>query len=402
MSKFDTLFLRVQAADEALHIRRRLRCVTPDGPGAIKIDGRTLRNFSSNDYLGLARHPSLVQRAHEWALTHGVGAQSSRLVCGHFAIHEKIESKIARAKGTEAALLMTSGWQANASVLPALLNAASKTGAPRVYADRLNHASLHHACQAAGVRQIRFKHNDLSDLERLLVSHSERPGPCFIVTESVFSMDGDRVDVVRLADIAARHRAFVYLDEAHATGVIGPHGMGLSALANGGVDLAMGTFSKALGGFGAYVAGSSAMCDFLVNKCSGFVFSTSLPPGVLGAIDAALDMTISGAAARSGLARQSNRLRSALRMLGFEVGASSTQIVPVMVGDAARALQWSAALEAAGFLVVAIRPPTVPVGTSRLRIVLSAAHTDEDVDALMATLADIMRRDGGWREAGAS
>jgi 8-amino-7-oxononanoate synthase len=326
-------------------------------------------------------------------------------VCGNLSLHEAIEAKIAKAKGTEASLLLASGWQANAAVLPALLRVPRESGkaqreaqAPRVYSDRLNHASLHHGCQAAGVRQIRFRHNDLDHLESLLQAQRVADGdnaasgatPSFIITESVFSMDGDRVDVVRLADIAQRYGAFVYLDEAHATGVLGPKGMGLAGLAPGGIDLTMGTFSKAMGGFGAYIAGSRAMCDYLINACSGFIYSTALPPQVLGAIDAALDLVPTLDAERAWLAARADRLRNGLNRLGIDTADSSTQIVPAIIGDAQRALEISAELQSAGFLVIAIRPPTVPAGTSRLRIALSAAHSDDDVDALLAALAKIL------------
>lgn len=398
MSKLDALFLQQLDEAESRHVRRRLRRVEPSVPGRIVLDGRTLLNFSSNDYLGLARHPALCERAREWADAYGTGAQASRLVCGNLTPHETIEAKIAQAKGTEAAVLLASGWQANAAILPALLRVARARGEPRVYTDRLNHASLHHGCQAAGVRQIRFLHNDLDHLESLLQAQRLKDdadgtaGASFIVTESVFSMDGDRVDVIRLADIARRYDAFVYLDEAHATGVLGPEGMGLAALAPSGIDLAMGTFSKAMGSFGAYIAGSRAMCDYLINTCSGFIYTTALPPQVLGAIDAALDLVPTLDDARVKLAARADRLRAGLHRLGIDTADSSTHIVPAMIGDAQRALEISAALQRAGFLVIAIRPPTVPAGTSRLRIALSAAHGDDDVDALLAALAEIIGR----------
>ncbi len=386
MSKLDPLFSSELALAESRHVRRRLRTATTAAAGRIALSGAPALNFSSNDYLGLSRHPLLIERAREWAARHGAGAQASRLVCGNLDLHEQVEAKLARLKGTQAALLLASGWQANAAVLPALLRAAAGQGEVQVYADKLNHASLHHGCQAAGVKQIRFRHNDLDHLETLLAA---RPGPAarFIVTESVFSMDGDRTDVARLAALADRYNAFVYLDEAHATGVLGPGGMGLAGLAPGRIDLAMGTFSKALGGFGAYIAGSRALCDYLINACSGFIYTTALPPAVLGAMDAALDLVPTLDAERTRLAASGERLRTALRGLGLDTGASSTQIVPALVGDAARALTLAADLEQRGLLAVAIRPPTVPAGTSRLRIALSAAHRDADVDRLIAGLA---------------
>ncbi len=387
MSKLDPLFSSELARAETRRVRRRLRTAGAAAPGRLVLDGQPVLNFSSNDYLGLSRHPLLVERSREWTARHGAGAQASRLVTGNLDLHEQVEAKLARLKGTEASLLLASGWQANAAVLPALLRAAASQGEVELYADKLNHASLHHGCQAAGVKQIRFRHNDLEHLESLLAARMEsaagQPVTRFIVTESVFSMDGDRTDVERLAALADRHQAFVYLDEAHATGVLGPRGMGLAGLAPGRIDLAMGTFSKALGGFGAYVAGSRALCDYLINACSGFIYTTALPPAVLGAMDAALDLVPTLDAERARLAATGDNLRAALRGLGLDTGASSTQIVPAIVGDEARALALAAGLEQRGLLAVAIRPPTVPAGTSRLRVTLSAAHRDVDVARLI-------------------
>jgi len=397
MSKLDSLFSSALADADTRRVRRRLRTATAAPPGRIVLNGAPVLNFSSNDYLGLSKHPLLIERAREWAARHGAGAQASRLVCGNLDLHEQVEAKLARLKGTEAALLLASGWQANAAVLPALLRAAASQGDIELYADKLNHASLHQGCQAAGVKQIRFRHNDLDHLESLLAAKAAtgagtgKPVTRFIVTESVFSMDGDRTDVVRLADLADRYQAFVYLDEAHATGVLGPGGMGLAGLAPGRIDLAMGTFSKALGGFGAYVAGSRALCDYLINTCSGFIYTTALPPAVLGAMDAALDLVPALDAERARLCANGDRLRAALQDMGLDTGDSSTQIVPAIVGDEARALDMAASLERRGLLAVAIRPPTVPAGTSRLRLTLSAAHRDADVaqliDGIKAVLA---------------
>lgn len=384
MARFDSRFAEALDALDARHLRRRLRPVARLEGGRIRRDGRELIDFSSNDYLGLSRHPLLIERAREWAGKYGAGAAASRLVTGTADYHVAVEAKLAAFKGTEAALILASGWQANAAVLPALF--AAGAGEAIVLTDRLNHASLHHGCAAAGVRQIRFRHNDLDHLEELLAARSGAEGRRFIVTESVFSMDGDRADVTRLAEIAARHDAFLFLDEAHATGVLGPRGAGLSASVPGGVDCAMGTFSKALGGFGAYVAGSRAMIDYLVNSAGGFIYTTAPPPAMLGAIDAALDLVPTLDAERAALARSGERLRAALEAAGIDTGGSSTQIVPAIVGDAEAALALAAALEEQGILATAIRPPTVPPGTSRLRLALSAAHGNADIDRLIGAL----------------
>lgn len=366
--------------------RRVLRPATLESSGRIAREGRNLLDFSSNDYLGLARHPLLTARAQEWTAHGGTGSGASRLVTGTRAEQVALEARIARFKHAEAALVFASGWQANATVIPALL--AAVPGCV-VFTDRLIHASMHAGLATAGVRQIRFRHNDLAHLEALLESKGRDAPARLILTESVFSMDGDRADLARLADIAERHEATLYIDEAHATGVLGPCGAGLSAHLPGRIDLVMGTFSKALGGFGAYVAGSRVLIDYLVNAASGFIFTTAPPPGVLGAIDAALDLVPRMDAERAHLAALGDRLRAGLGDLGLDCGDSSTQIVPAVIGDERATLALSARLEEAGFLVSAIRPPTVPPGSSRLRIALRSAHSPDDIDALLGALKDI-------------
>ncbi len=374
MSRFDAAFTEALA-----DLSRRGLLRTADAPHV------GLLNVSGNDYLGLSRHPLLAERAAAWAAAHGAGAGASRLVTGTLGLHTQVEARLAALKGTEAALLFASGWQANASVLAALLRLPGQP--PLLFTDALIHASLHHGARAAGRNQIVFRHNDAGHLAELLDAHAHQDARRFIVTESVFSMDGDQAPLPALRALADRHDAFLYLDEAHATGVLGPRGMGLSGSVPGGVDLAMGTFSKALGGFGAYVAGSRALCDWLVNRASGFIHTTALPPPVLGAIDAALELVPAMDAERARLHAAAARLRSALAALGIDHGASTTQIVPAIVGPEQAALELSARLRAQGILAVPIRPPTVPPGTSRLRLTLSAATTEPDLDRLVAALA---------------
>ena len=390
MSRFDSIFT---AHLDTLASTRRLRTsrpLSPAAPGRVWREGRTLLNFSTNDYLGLSHHPMLIERSQDWAGRWGTGAGASRLVSGTLDAHLQVEAKLARLKGTEAALLLASGWQANAAIPRALFDREVLGTEALVFTDRLIHASLHHGCQAAGVRQIRFRHNDLNHLEDLLKARSGQTGRRFIVTESVFSMDGDRVDLAALTALADRHDAFLYLDEAHATGVLGPGGMGLAAAFPGRVDLAMGTFSKALGGFGAYVAGSRALCDLLTNRCSGFIHATAPPPAILGAMDAALDLIPTLDTERAHLLTQAGRLRAALTAIDVDTAGSSTQIVPAVIGDTGAALEAGRALEEAGILGIAIRPPTVPAGTSRLRFTLSAVHQPADLDQLIAAVTAIL------------
>lgn len=385
MSRFDSFFAAALGRIESAGQRRILRPTALEPGGRIRRGGRELIDFSSNDYLGLARHPLLVERARAWTEALGTGSGASRLVTGTSEAHLALEARIAAFKHAEAALIFASGWQANAAVIPALLAAAP--GA-MVFTDRLVHASMHAGIAISGTRQHRFRHNDLDHLEELLAGKGRDAPARLILTESVFSMDGDRADIARLADIAARHDAFLFVDEAHATGVLGPGGAGLSAQVPGGIDLVMGTFSKALGGFGAYVAGSRVMIDYLVNAASGFVFTTAPPPAVLGAIDAALDLVPGMDEERAHLAALGERLRRGLAALGIDHGASSTQIVPAVIGAEEAALGLSRQLEERGLLASAIRPPTVPPGTSRLRLALRATHSKADIDVLLEAIGD--------------
>lgn len=350
-----------------------------------------LIDVSSNDYLGLSRHPLLIERACQWARDHGAGARASRLVAGTPAAYLELEEKLAAFKGTEAALIFATGWQANASVLPALFELSD--GEALVFTDRLNHASLHAGCALAGVRQIRYRHNDLAHLEELLQKH---PGKLrFIVTESVFSMDGDRADVPALAALAERHGAVLYLDEAHATGVLGPDGRGLAVTAHGVMDkgtlVVMGTLGKALGSAGAYMAGSRQLIDWLINRASGFIYSTAPAPAALGAMDAALQLMPTQEAQRMRLADMAARLRTVCAACGLDTLASSTQIVPAVIGGETDALAAAEALREAGILAVAIRPPTVPAGSSRLRFALNAGLTNAQFERVLAAVAGLKR-----------
>ena len=360
----------------------------PDG--RVERDGEILLDFSSNDYLGLARHPELKRRSAEFLDRWGAGSGASRLVTGNLPPFAAIETKLAHGKGAEAALVLASGFQANAGLLPALLDATVWGREPVVLADRLNHASLIHGAQAAGAKQIRFRHNDMGHLEDLLIRHARQEGRiCFIVTETVFSMDGDRADLAALKALADRHDAFLYLDEAHATGVLGPGGFGLAHGLAGTNCLVMGTFSKALGSFGAYAACSAALKEYLVNRCAALIYATALPPATLGAMDAALDLIPGMEAERARLSANAERFRRRMIGAGADCGASSTQIVPLMAGEEQAALDLAARLRQAGMLAIAIRPPTVPPGGSRLRFAFAAQHEARDIDRLADILTEI-------------
>lgn len=391
---FDDLLREELAALEARAQRRRLRGFGVVDGGLCDAQGRPLVDLSSNDYLGLSRHPLVTSRAAEWAVRHGAGAPASRLVTGTRDITLAVEEKLAAFKGREAALLFSSGFQANATVIPALARLGTKVGAGNtanataIFSDELNHASIIHGARAARCPVHVFRHNDLDHLDALLAGHAGRK---LVATESVFSMDGDRADLAGLVRVAERHGALLHVDEAHATGVLGPQGRGLAA-ETPGIDVVMGTLGKAFGAFGAYVAGSRALIDWLVNRCSGFIFTTALPPPVLGAVDAALELVPCMDAERAQVAGHAQRLRAALAAQGISTLASSTQIVPAVIGTEADTLAASATLEAIGFVAVAIRPPTVAAGSSRLRLAINSSLTTAEFDRLLAALAASLPR----------
>lgn len=378
--------LRAQLS--ALAAARRLRTLRPlqsRDDGLHDAGDRLLVDAASNDYLGLSRHPLVMARAAEWAQCHGAGAPASRLVTGTREITLAVEEKLAAFKRCEAALLFSSGFQANATVIPAL--AAADGSETVLFSDELNHASIVHGCRAARARKEIFRHNDLGHLDDLLRRHAGRK---LILTESVFSMDGDRADLPALVQLAGRHGAALYVDEAHATGVLGAQGRGLAAecaASGGGADVVMGTLGKALGGFGAYVAGSRTLIDWLVNRCPGFIYTTALPPAVLGAADAALDLVPGMDAERERLLRDAQRLRELLARRNYDTLGSSTQIVPAVIGSEEDALAAARRLEDAGILAVAIRPPTVAAGTSRLRLTLSSRLDDDAMQRLLDAVA---------------
>ena len=381
MNKFDFIDQERRRRNEANQLRV-LRSVTPLDKGRVEINGRTLINVCANDYLGLSRHPLLLERAAAYLRKYGAGAPSSRLVCGNYACFAETESKLAALKQTPAALLFNAGYQTNATLLPALCDRHSL-----ILSDRLNHNSIIAGCRLSRCAVELFAHNDNDDLENRLRLNADRGfSRMVIVTETVFSMDGDVCDLDRLAALADRYGAILVVDEAHATGVLGEKGMGLTCGKQ--IDVVMGTFGKGCGSFGAYVACSEKMREYLINCCPGFVYSTALPPAAVGAIDAALDLIPQMDEARRRLLANAAFLRRRLNQMGLSTAASTTQIIPVIVGREKKALALSAWLEARGFLAVAIRPPSVPAEQSRIRISLSAVHDRPDVEDLAAAVEE--------------
>ena len=364
-------------------LRRSLLAVAAREARTIGAEGRSYVNFSSNDYLGLRFNEALIGRAVAWAQAWGVGSGASRLVTGNLDLFQPIEAKLARLKAKPASLIMASGFQTNAAALHALLDRSVLGAEPLVFADRLNHASMHFGAQAAGARQIRYRHGDAAHLGELLARYRGDDRPKFILTESVFSMDGDVAPLSDIARLARAHEACLIVDDAHATGILGEGGSGLS----GEADIVIGTFSKALGSFGGFVAASETVRDYLINRCAGTIYSTALPPPVLGAIDAALDLVPGMDAERTHVANLAERFRSGARLAGLDTGTSTTQIVPIILGTPEAALAMSARLRKAGLWASCIRPPTVPPGTARLRLAFTAAHREADIDRLLEVVS---------------
>jgi len=356
------------AALEAVGRRRgRRRVDGPQGP-RVMLDGREVANFSSNDYLGLANHPALRAAAHDAIERWGVGAGSSRLIVGNGAAHEELEAAVATWLGRPSARLFNSGYAANTGVLPALAGADDV-----VLSDELNHASIIDGCRLSRARVLIYRHGDLGHLEELLRTAGGRRR--VVVSESVFSMDGDRIDVAALAALARAYDAISIVDDAHAVGVLGARGTGLAEAA----DLVVGTFGKALGSFGAFVAGSEPVAELLWNRARPLVFSTGLPPMVAAAARAAVSLvqTAEGDALRYDVATRVERLRG------------ESHILPIVIGDDRRVMAVTERLLDRGFYVQGIRPPTVPEGTARLRVSISAAQDLGDVDRLAGELAAI-------------
>lgn len=364
---------------------RRLKPLFPAGGVTVLADEREMVNFSSNDYLGLSKHPLMVERSSEYLHKYGAGSTASRLVCGSYDCFHRVEEKLAAFKGAERALVLNSGFQANVSLIPALADKNSL-----IVSDSLNHASIIQGVLSSRCRVAKAPHNDIAAVRKIL--EENRGGGhsrTLIVTESVFSMDGDIGNIKALSGLAREFDAFLMVDEAHATGVFGPKGAGLCHGLP--VDLVMGTFGKALGSFGAYAACSERMYHYLVNRCGGFIYSTALPPSVIGAVDAALELVPEMDAERKALLENSAFLRESLEALGFSTGASQSQIVPVIIGGEAEALSLSAHLSDNGVLAAAIRPPTVERGKSRIRLSLSVLHSRKMVEDLVSVFASWKR-----------
>lgn len=373
---------------------RQCRWIEPlgDGSMAVQLDGRRVINFSSNDYLGLSQDSRLKDAAIDAILRYGTGSAAARLISGTNSVALALEQAVATFKHTEAALVFNSGYQANVAILQAILDAGDW-----VFCDKLNHASLVDGCLLSGARWTRYRHLDLTHLESKLQKAPPQARK-WIVTDTVFSMDGDYPDLKALVGLAERYHARILVDEAHATGIYGDtHRSGLCEAMGVGhrVTLQMGTFSKALGGSGAYVAGSQVLIDTLINKARGFIYSTAQSPPVLAAALRAIQLVQEDPEPTKRLWNNIASFETAIQQRELDSWIPrplKSPIIPVLIGESEDTITLSQALLEKGYYVQGIRPPTVPPGTARLRIALSARHTTAEIEALVQTLAQLRDR----------
>jgi len=379
--------------DELKEIRnaglyRRLRRVENEQGPTLLLDGREVINFSSNNYLGIANHSALASAAKEAIDRYGCGSGASRLISGNMTLHEELENRLAEFKGTEAALVFNSGFQANTGILSTLAGEGDA-----ILSDELNHASIIDGCRLSRAKTIVYVHCDLGQLEEAL----KQAGSCrrkLIVTETIFSMDGDEAPLTGIVELAEKYDAAVMVDEAHATGIFGPGGAGVVSKL-GLVDrvlVQMGTLGKALGGFGAYVAGSQALRDLLINRCRSFIFTTSLPPAIMAMAMAAIDLVEGEPERREALWNNCRLLSDGLKKMGFSLDEIQNPILPLIIGDADKCMQFSEQLLERGVFAQGIRPPTVPPGTSRLRITLMATHTREHIQIALDAFEEVKKQ----------
>jgi 8-amino-7-oxononanoate synthase len=356
----------------------------------VSIDGRETVLLCTNDYLGLANHPSVKRAAGEALEQYGAGAGASRLVSGTLPPHAELEAALARFKGTEAALVFGSGYLANLGTISAL-----ETQGDVIYSDEMNHASIVDACRLSRATTKVFRHADTDALEAMLANDLAY-GRRLIVTDGIFSMDGDIAPLPKLAALAAEYDCCLMVDDAHATGVLGLGGKGTAAHfgLGGSIEIQMGTLSKALGSYGAFVAGSRELVDFLVNRARSFIFTTALPPASAAAALEALSIVEREPERRERLWQNAVLLKDGLASAGFDTGASETFIIPVMIGDARQCVRMAQTLLEEGVFAQAIRPPSVPEGTSRLRVVPTSEHLSSDIEFAIEAFKRAGKRSG--------
>lgn len=375
--------------------RTRRQITGPQQP-SLTSDGQSLLSFCSNDYLGLANHPANIEALVNALPETGLGGAASHLICGHHDAHHRLEERLAAFTQRSAALFFSTGYMANMGAISALAGRGDT-----IFSDRLNHASIIDGCILSRAKVRRYPHSDMAALERMLADAS---GHKLVVTDGVFSMDGDIAPLRELAALCKTHDALLVVDDAHGVGVLGPQGRGSVAelgLSEDDVPVLIGTLGKAVGTSGAFVAGPQILMDYLVQKARTYIYTTAMPPAIADATVASLDLIEQDDERRAHLRDLIEHFRRGAANLGYQLMPSDTPIQPIMVGDNWSALALSKALEEKGLLVTAIRPPTVPEGEARLRVTLSAAHARADVDRLLAGLSDCRALSGSVVEQSA-
>ena len=376
------------SALHAQNLYRTVRRVESCQEPRIRMDGRELVLFCTNNYLGLANHPALKRAAIDAVAAYGNSTAASALISGYMTPHAELEDRMARFLGTEAAIAFPTGYTANLGVIPALIDRDDI-----IFSDRLNHRSIIDGCRLSRARIAVYDHSDIAHLESLLktaTTYRRR----LIVTDGVFSMDGDIAPLPELVSLAERYRAILMVDDAHATGALGPHGRGTFdhfGLSPAAIDIHMTSGSKALGASGGFICGSEELIDLIRNRSAAYIYTTAMPPDACAATTAALDLIQRDASSRHRLWHNAQRIRARLQAMGFDLAPSQTQIMPLHIGDAQQTVAISEYLYARGIYLYGIRPPTVPEGQSRLRLSVMATHTEDDMAQLFDALAAARR-----------
>lgn len=387
----------VLARQKAHHLYRSRHILESPQGVEVVIDGRRYLSFCSNDYLGLASHPDVIRALHHGASEYGAGSGAAHLVTGHSLPHHALEEELAAFTGRPRALLFSTGYMANLGVVAALAERGDT-----VFEDRLNHASLIDAGLLSQARLRRYPHADMEALERRLAA--DAAANKLIVSDGVFSMDGDIAPLPQLAALAQGHHAWLMIDDAHGLGVLGPEGGGTLehfGLGPDEVPILIGTLGKAFGTFGAFVAGGEELIETLIQKARTYIYTTALPPAIAQATRASLKLMRQESWRREHLHQLVARFRAGVQQLGLALPSSPTPIQPLIVGEAAKAVALSEALMQRGILISAIRPPTVPEGSARLRITLSALHSEAQVDRLLEALSDVLSVPAAAEDTGA-
>ena len=372
---------------------RSLRVIHGEQGPWVELEGKPVLNLSSNNYLGMASHPRLKEASARATHSYGCGSGASRLICGTLELHEALEKRLAKFMKTEAALVFNSGYAANVGIISSVVGKGDV-----VFSDEYNHASIVDGCRLSRAEVVIFPHNDMAALEEKISSSLQQNSNNrrLIVVDGIFSVDGDLAPLPELVRLADTYDGLLMVDEAHGTGTVGPEGRGALAhfSVEGKVDIIMGTLGKALGGFGAFAAGSRDLIDYLINTSRSLIFSTALPPSVLSTALAALDVLKENPSLVAKLRENADYMREGLKKLGYDVLSSHTPILPVMIGEAALSTEFSELLLKEGILAVALRPPTVPEGTSRIRVTVMATHTLEDLVFSVSVFEKVGRKLG--------